>query len=382
MPTIALTNLIESRDHRNLALFIGTDLPSQITSLPSRADIAQALAKRYGLDERLTLADVAARVGRAGSRFEFTDFLRNALDTAGKPPQPFHQQVARLMQQYNLPAILTTAYDNLLETAFSQIGAGINRIVRSSDVSFARPDRPSLIKLYGDAQQPETLVVTDLDHADLLRERDKEQVIDEARQVFRRNTVLFLGYNLADPDFQFVFGDIAQKNLARTAYAALLGLSEIDRSMWQDRKITILDQDPLAVLSALSDAGQSESSHLEILSPVQEKSTHPKNSNGALPSEFYTRLRKTLMECGPFESNARLRAVFVHEELSPWRNGVSEADSLAERVDLLISYLAGKRHSNGKLALAIFLNALVERVDEMDVCSEHLKLLVKQIEEM
>ena len=93
---------------------------------------------------------------------------------------------------------------------FQQAGVGINRVVRGSDVSFIRQERPTLIKLYGDAQQPDTLVVTDRDHSQLLRDRDKEDVIDEVRRAFKRNTILFYGYNLSDPDFKFLFDKIAE----------------------------------------------------------------------------------------------------------------------------------------------------------------------------
>ena len=211
-----------------LALFLGADLPRDVTGLPSRADLARDLARRYRLDESLSLAEVAQRVSQAGNRFEFTDFIRNALDTAGKSPSAFHQGVVALVKEHGISTIITTAYDNLLEVAFQQAGVGINRVVRGSDVSFIRQERPTLIKLYGDAQQPETLVVTDRDHSQLLRDRDKEDVIDEVRRAFKRNTILFYGYNLSDPDFKFLFDQIAESQFARLAYAVWPGLSEVD----------------------------------------------------------------------------------------------------------------------------------------------------------
>lgn len=244
-----VTALGEALTRRTLTLFIGADLPPAVTGLPSRADLARHLARRKGLDESHSLAEVAQRVSQAGNRWEFTDFLRHALDTTGKSPQPFHRRVAELVKAHNLETIMTTAYDNLLELAFQQAGLGLNRVVRGSDVNFISPDRPTLIKLYGDAQQPDTLVVTDQDHSNLLRDREKEAVIDEVRRTFRRNTVLFLGYNLVDPDFRFLFDQIAESRFARTAYAVWPGLPEADVRMWRDRGIVILAQDPLELLA-------------------------------------------------------------------------------------------------------------------------------------
>lgn len=45
------------------ALFLGADLPAAVTGLPSRADLARALARRHGLDESLPLSEAAQCVG-------------------------------------------------------------------------------------------------------------------------------------------------------------------------------------------------------------------------------------------------------------------------------------------------------------------------------
>jgi hypothetical protein len=246
------TVLSEALTSHTLTLFVGADLPHEMTGLPRRAELAHELARRKRLDESLSLAEVAQRVSQASNRWEFTDFIRNALDTTGKPPQPFHQRVVTLVKEHQIETIITAAYDNLLELAFQQAGMGINRVVRGSDVSFINPDRPTLIKLYGDAQQPDTLVVTDRDHSDLLRDRDKEALVDEVRRTFRRNTMLFLGYNLADPDFRFLFDQVAENRFARTGYAVWPGLPEADVKMWRDRGIVILDTDPFGILSGLA----------------------------------------------------------------------------------------------------------------------------------
>lgn len=250
MNTTPYPQLLEALHSHTLALFLGADLPREVTGLPSRADLAHEMAQRYHLDETLSLAEVAQRVSQAGNRFEFTDFIRNALDTSGKSPSAFHQGIVTLVKEHNIKTIITTAYDNLLEVAFQQAGVGFNRVVRGSDVSFIRPDRPTLINLYGDGQQPDTLVVTDRDHSQLLRDRDKEDVIDEVRRTFRRSTLLFYGYSLSDSDFKFLFDQIAESKFARLAYAVWPGLLEADVRMWRDRGIVILEEDPLGVMNA------------------------------------------------------------------------------------------------------------------------------------
>ena len=243
-----IAEVADALQRRTLALFLGSDLPLNVTGLPSRSDLARELAHQYHLDESLSLAEVAQRASQAGGRWGFTDFICRKLDVVGKAPQLFHQRLVALVQQYRIETVLTTAYDNLLELAFQQTGVAVNRVVRGSDVNFINPDRPTIIKLYGDTQQPDTLVVTDRDHVGLLRDREKEAMLDEVRQTFRRKTILFLGYNLADLDFRFLFDQVAESKFARTSYAVWPSLSEVDTRTWRDRGVAIWDQDPFELL--------------------------------------------------------------------------------------------------------------------------------------
>lgn len=300
--------LIDALERRSLALFIGADLPRDATGLPSRAGLARELARRKGLDESLSLAEVAQRVARGGNRWEFTNFIRDQFDTTGKSPQPFHRRIVELVQEHEIKALVTTAYDNLLELAFQDAGMPINRVVRGSDVSFIDPSRPTLIKLYGDIQQPNTLVVTEDDHYDLGRDRDKEDLLHEVKTVLRRQTVLFLGYNLADPDFNLLWREVLDRagRFNRTAYAVWPGLSDSEVQIWRDRGIVILDEDPMGVLDIWKDNAGSG------LAKV--------SSSGSLPPE------ETLY----LDTTAELFVQWLadHTQMVPYRNFSTEKGRL------------------------------------------------------
>jgi phosphoglycolate phosphatase-like HAD superfamily hydrolase len=244
--------LIEVLHNHTLVPFVGADLPEAVTGLPSRADLARGLAQRHNLDVSSSLAQVAQRVSRAGNRFDFTDYLRRELDTAGAPIPAFYQNLAAFAQAHDVPAIITTAYHDQLERALRDADVPFDRIVRGSDVAFARPDRLALIKLYGDVQMPDTLVVTEDDHYGLGRDRDKEDVLDEVRGLLKKQTVLFLGYNLGDPDFNLLWREVLDRmgRFARTAYAVWPGLPEEERHVWRDRSIRVLETDPWGVLGS------------------------------------------------------------------------------------------------------------------------------------
>lgn len=244
-----LVELSEALQRRTLTLFVGADLPTALTGLPSRAELAQGLSERHGLAEGLSLATTAQQVMQRGNRFGFTDYIGRQLDTQGRTPGPIHQAIAALP----VLSVITTCYDNLLEQAYREANTEINRLVRDSDLLFIDRDRPTLLKLYGDLQQRDTLIVTEDDQYSLWRNRDKEMLLDEVRRMLH-NTVLFIGHNLADPDFMLLWREALDRmgRFAVGAYAVCPGMSPADQRVWAERMIWIIDGEPLALLAALA----------------------------------------------------------------------------------------------------------------------------------
>lgn len=240
-----LDSLKRARDRRMLALFIGADLPGEVTGVPSRAELARNLAHHYRLDEHLPLSELAELVGQGRNRFEFTQFLIDAFPS-GQQPAPFYRNIAALVKGYQLETIITTCYDDSLRQAFYQANLRYTSVGREGDERYITPEVPTLIELYGNLQQKDTLVITASDHASLLR--NKRALIDEVRSAFRRNTVLILGYNLADPDFYTLLTEIRETRHARQIFAVWPGLSEQQVKMWEGRGVIILAGDPLPAL--------------------------------------------------------------------------------------------------------------------------------------
>lgn len=189
LPASVLDDLAEQLAQERLALFVGGDVPQSVTGVPSRAELAQKLAQRKGLDEGLTLAGVTQRVMKQPrQRWEFTQYVKNQLETWNKRPQRFHQLLVQLPVQMTI----TTAYDELLKQAFAQAGIPINHLVKDSDVPFSHPRQRSVLRLYGELSQPESLILTEDDHYGLWRNRDKESLLDEIRATLRRHVILLL----------------------------------------------------------------------------------------------------------------------------------------------------------------------------------------------
>jgi hypothetical protein len=244
--------LTEASQHGSLALFIGADLPQAVTGLPSRADLAAGLVGRLDLaGPPLPLPEVAARYDASAGRHALVRWLRDQLPLTGKLPQPFHRRLVELAEKHSARTFITTAYDNLLAATFEQAGVPHDGVLRNSDLRFADPARPMLIWLYGKVEQVDSLVVTEQDHWNLLRDRDREEVLDEVKRALRQNTVLFLGYDLSDPDFRFLFSEVAGSRFARLAYAAWPDCPEDQARLWRERGIVLLNVEPLALLDSL-----------------------------------------------------------------------------------------------------------------------------------
>jgi len=72
-----------------------------------------------------------------------------------------------------------------------------------------------------------------------------------------------MGYGLADPDFRFLFDQVARRQFARIAYAVWPGLPADERALWRDQGVVILEQEPLAFLSTLVSGDDAPDSAVE-----------------------------------------------------------------------------------------------------------------------
>lgn len=113
--------------------------------------------------------------------------------------------------------------------------------------------------------------------------------------------------------------------------------------------------------------------------PVAAAPALPTGSTMPLSPDLLAALRQTLLRSEEFQSNARLRAVFALGELRPWRDGLPEAASTRERVDLTLAYLDDRRSADGVPVLATLLQELAVRYDQSDALHHELDNLAVQL---
>jgi hypothetical protein len=93
------------------------------------------------------------------------------------------------------------------------------------------------------------------------------------------------------------------------------------------------------------------------------------------PVELHRQCRVTILKCSEFDTNASLQAVFVTNELRPFRSRLPEASSKSERVDACLAFLMDKRLSDGRSVLPLFLAALRDRYQTGDALRDELETL-------
>lgn len=101
-----------------------------------------------------------------------------------------------------------------------------------------------------------------------------------------------------------------------------------------------------------------------------------------IPSDLNLKVRNALLECEQFESDRKIRSVFLgSKSLRPWRFSILEADSLTGRVDLIIGYLVDKHHKDTQEnALVLLLLALSRLIDKEDERHQQLADLAIELE--
>jgi len=248
-----IATLREHLQSRRLLFFVGPDFPAELSGISDLQTLADKLAARENLPEGARMAEVAQQIMSYGNRRQFIEFIQNHWETTDKRPGPIYRELAKLIKTTGPELILTTAYHRMLEWALREAGdLTFNKVARDTDLAFANPTQPTLLKLYGDLDQPDTLVVTEQDLNALARGRLKPDMVDEVRRAFRRSPLLFLGQDPRDPAVNILFDEVAGDRFQASAYAVWDGLTKREMDSFRsNRGLQILVVDPLALVEEL-----------------------------------------------------------------------------------------------------------------------------------
>ena len=100
-----------------------------------------------------------------------------------------------------------------------------------------------------------------------------------------------------------------------------------------------------------------------------------------IDSDLLLRIRDQLMTCAPFADERALKATFIDNRISPWRNDIPEGDTVKERAELVMAFLFSRTRGTGENGLVLFLRVLSERYSPGDSCGDTLARLADELEQ-
>lgn len=197
--------------------------------LPLGRAFSQSLAQKSGFSEQFP-KDSDGNLQRVSLFYESKlgrNSLVNAINDAmlvSKKPSPVVRALARL----NFPLVITTNYDQLFEDALrtpKPSGPEKRPFVSVYDKDGNDPtreypgdpvtDQPFIVKIHGDAQNSESIVITDEDYIQfVLRMSDKipyNPIPLTFSYFFTRRPTLFVGYSLMDYNLRLLFKTLRWK---------------------------------------------------------------------------------------------------------------------------------------------------------------------------
>jgi len=230
--------LVEQFARGDGVIFAGAGL-SQGAGLPGWSELLAPLADSIGLPPHLRTDSlkVAQYYEAQRSRQALVRHIIEQTDTTGKEPTDNHRRLLCL----DARTWVTTNYDDLIEQTFQEAGERCNKVVRDQDLPYTNTEAATLVKMHGDREQPDTIVITQQDYYTYFRRFPR--IKDKLTGLLLEKTLLFVGYSISDPDFNQIQAEIAfdLQQHQRMAYAMLFDANEFTLSDLRSRNIHVLN---------------------------------------------------------------------------------------------------------------------------------------------
>lgn len=160
--------------------------------------------------------------------------LRKALWNNRIAPSAAH----RLLCSFPVRVFFTTNYDNLIEATLRNTGKPVHVISNDHEVGlWNESEEFQVVKVHGDLDNSSSIVLTEEDYVRFLFENKAIQ--RKLLDTFSFRTVVFVGYNLSDPDITQIYNNILYElgALKRPAYILTFENDAHKIREWERRKI-------------------------------------------------------------------------------------------------------------------------------------------------
>lgn len=221
-------------------LFVGAGM-SHGAGLPDWEGLVGRLAADLGVAPggRVDYLDLAQWYRETFGRKRLAGILR---DTFGAPALPTlaHYLLLELPAHY----IITTNYDRLIEQALTAMKRPPAQVVRQEEVPHTGRGGVSVVKLHGDVERPEEVVLTRDDYDEFFERRPAMALLLEG--LLLNQTFFFVGYGLRDLNFRQVYSRIARMlpGARRPAFATAFEAGGVEGKhlvhQWRQKELHLL----------------------------------------------------------------------------------------------------------------------------------------------
>lgn len=183
-------------------------------------------------------------------------YFREQLDNPRLNPNKYHEALLDL----NSDTIITTNWDNLVESKLDSLSVAKQVIYRETDVSFYDPNsRLQLIKIHGTIGDTNSIVYRKSQYMNYWK--DRYLLLSVLTTLAATRSFLFLGYGFGDPNFIEML-ELLKSRLGDTRhehYAITYGSSDFDRML---KNLGIV---PISAVGYDQEKGNYEESTLDTL---------------------------------------------------------------------------------------------------------------------
>jgi len=275
-----------------LVLFVGAGV-SQAAGLPGWAGLVEQLGQHVtnlGKLERITeiqdcinqkdFAQALTVLKKVLGREDFHDLVRKKLnDRTVKELPSVLCAIATLEPE--LRAVLTTNLDHLLERAFEARFPSLRP--GAADIG---QGKGYILKLHGTLHEPRTWILTKADYELALYDgQPPYPYADDIRSIFHARTLLFVGYGLADYDFNQVLAKLSvQSRGTPPKHYALMLRTELSQGRLEELREAGVNVIPY-------DSHDSLPEILRSISAPRGSSIPPRNTHSSAPPQSGVTLR-------------------------------------------------------------------------------------------
>ena len=213
------------------------DIPSGV-SMPDWNELGEMAASEISeYDYDNSPIDALSYYESLYSRTKLIEFLMKSLHVGAIRPGDTYLEFCKLFTG----TICTTNFDFLLEEAMSSLKRPISTIVTEDRLTVNSPNENRILKLHGDFNHPDKMVITELDY-DMYLENNPV-FATYVSNLFITNTMILIGYSLEDNDFRGIWQIINNRlgGMTQPAYCIVVGASQAKISRYNRRNIHVIN---------------------------------------------------------------------------------------------------------------------------------------------